>query len=152
MVCGILLAGCAGSGESMMITDDTALISVSGANGDSRDKLVSASLLEAARTTQAHGYRFFTVLAADDAPRVTHKIVPPAYIYQTGFTDPRADRAMMRAKRSDHGNLTPVGESVAYARPGLDITIRMYREGEIDPAKDGVWNSATILATPAPAR
>jgi hypothetical protein len=31
---------------------------------------------------------------------------------------------------------------LSYLRPGVDITIRMHREGEIDPKKDGVWSAS----------
>ena len=148
----ILLAGCGSAPESMMITADTALISASGGNGDARTKLVDKSLLEAAKITQAHGYQFFTVLAADDAPRIARKFVPPAYVYQNGFTDPRNRPGNVKSKDTPVNDITPVGASVTYMRPGLDITIRMYHDGEVDPAKDGVWSSAKILAGAAPVR
>ena len=37
-------------------------------------------------------------------------------------------------------NYVTFSRNVSYLRPGLDITIRMFREGEIDPQIMGVWN------------
>ena len=65
LACMVLLTGCA-SASSTMLSDDTALISAEGNGASDRDRVVRHVLAEAARLTNANGYRYFVVLTADD--------------------------------------------------------------------------------------
>jgi hypothetical protein len=38
------------------------------------------------------------------------------------------------------GALAGPGKTVTYVKPGLEITVKMYRRGEIDSNQEGVWN------------
>lgn len=139
-----LLTACA-SPESTLLSDDTALVSVSGHPGTERVALVRQSLLEAARVAHTHGYRYFVVLAADDVSRVVTRTVPGTNIFNASSAS-RYYGTSSPSPASRAGN-SYVAADASYdeTRPGLEITIRMYYEGTIDPTKDGVWNSDTIL-------
>jgi hypothetical protein len=144
---GLLLAACGSTARSTMITADTALVTVVGARDGGGAALVQATLREAARMTRAQGYRYFVVLDTADASIKGHKIDPPARVYGEGVSGlAYLSRANPRTRANEGGMQTPVGESVLYIRPGLDMSIRMYRAGAIDPAMDGVFDSDEILA------
>lgn len=151
-VLGLLLAGCANSVESMMITSDTALISAVGSNAGDKARLIDASLQEAARVTRQHGYRYFVVLDAADASRTGRRIVVTSRVRQEKINDHPYGSSNLPSLTSVYGTFPPTGRSVSYVKPGLDITIRMYRQGEVDPARDGVWSSDAVLSKTASAR
>jgi hypothetical protein len=128
---GAAASGCASPIQSMMLTDDTALVSAIGYKPEDQGKVIEDSLKEAAKLTAAKGFRYFVILDAADASRPGRQIVVQSAIRQT-FPE----------------TFPPAGGSIGYTRPGLDMTIRMYRDGEIDPKTEGLWNSAELLARP----
>src|SRR4029450_6515502 len=73
LACVLLLGGCA-SANSAMLSEDTARISAEGNGPSDRDKGIYDVLAEAARLTNANGYRYFVVLTADD---LTHTVTVP---------------------------------------------------------------------------
>jgi hypothetical protein len=151
-VLGLLLAGCANSIESMMITADTALISAVGSNAGDKARLIDASLQEAARVTRQHGYRYFVVLDAADASKTGRRIVVTSRVRQEKINDNPYGSSNLPSLTNVYGTFPPTGRSVSYVKPGLDITIRMYRDGAIDPKGEGVWNSDDLPARTANAR
>jgi hypothetical protein len=151
-LCGTLLAGCASPIESMMITADTALITSIGNNAKDKAKVIDASLKEAARVTRAHGYRYFVVLEASDASQMARRIVFTSRVHENKINDTPYGNSSLPPLNNVYGTIPPTGQSVTYYRPGLDITIRMFHPGEVDPAKDGVWNSDTVLSKTASTR
>jgi hypothetical protein len=126
----LLLGGCADV-RSVMLADDSAVISASGTRLDDREKIVQDVLAGAAKITAAHGYRYFVILKAQDTSRAGTMSVPD----QTG------QRTSQTNLSKPGANYTTYSRNVSYVRPGLDITIRMFREGEIDPKIMGVWNT-----------
>jgi hypothetical protein len=106
------------------------LISASGSGPEDRERVIQEVLAEAAKTTAAHGYRYFIILKAQDASRVGTMTVHD----QTG---PRTAPSNLSRPGA---NYVQFSRNVSYVRPALDITIRMFREGEIDPGIMGVWN------------
>jgi hypothetical protein len=139
-----LLAGCA-STRSTLLSDDTALVSVSGQVGTERTALVRQSLVEGARVAHAHGYHYFVVLAADDVKRVITRTVPGTNIFNASTSSRYYGNASPSPASRSGNSYSAADISFDETSPGLDITIRMYHEGTIDPAMDGVWNSETIL-------
>lgn len=125
----LVLGGCTAP-HTTMLADDSALISVFGSGPDDREKVVQNALAQAARATAAQGYRYFIILKAQDVSRMGTMIVHD----QTG---PRSGPNNIGKPGT---NYVTFSRNVTYLRPGLDITIRMFREGEIDPLIMGVWN------------
>jgi hypothetical protein len=133
----ILLVGCATS-KSVMLADDSALISAHGSSPADREKVIQDVLAEAAKTTAAHGYRYFIILKAQDASHSGVASVPDRIAVRAG--PPNLSRP--------GASYVASSRNVPYLRPGLDITIRMFREGEIDPTIMGVWNSDGTMGPP----
>jgi hypothetical protein len=150
LLSGMVLAGCAHSTESMMLTDDTALISATGRDRNDEGKVVDATLREAAKLTRQHGYNYFVILSAADASRVGNTIVPNGRLQNQPATDSTYGTSTL-SRSFRVGAATFVGRRTSYYKPGLDITIRMYRPGDIDPQRAGVWTTEVILQDTAAA-
>jgi hypothetical protein len=125
-----LLGGCTAS-RSVMLADDSAMISAFGRSPDDREKVIQDVLAEAAKTTAAHGYQYFIILKAQDTSRTGILTV----------TDQTSNRTAANNFSKPGANYAQFSRNGSYLRPGLDITIRMFREGEIDPRIMGVWNT-----------
>ena len=147
LACVVLLAGCA-SASSTMLSDDTALISAEGNGAGDRDRVVRQVLTEAARLTSANGYRYFVVLTADDLSHSVTLRIPGRVLYNQ---PPRAGEAFGtyagRAYATGGQAYQTPDRIEQRVRPAMDIMIRMYRAGEIEPA-EGVFD-ATAMVTPA---
>jgi len=126
----LVVGGCAVP-HTTMLADDSALISVSGSGPDDRERVIQDALAQAARATAAQGYRYFIILKAQDVSRMGTMSVHD----QTG------PRTAPNNISKPGTNYVTFSRNVTYLRPGLDITIRMFREGEIDPLIMGVWNT-----------
>jgi hypothetical protein len=143
-VCGILLMGCT-STQSMMITEDTALITVLGQSDNGRAKLDDKALAEAARVTRQRGFRYFVILDGAEASQSGVKLRPGEPI-PFRFQNRRTNLTSFFASGATY---TTPDEMMRYVRFGLDITIRMYREGDVDPAGRGVRDSDVVLGSMA---
>jgi hypothetical protein len=139
----ILLAGCTTTQntQSMAITEDTALISFVGQSGDDRETLIGGAISEAAKATRALGYRYFVILDTADASQVVARYVPTQIL---SVQNARRRSTNTNPNPGYYEYITP-GRVVKELRPGLDISIRMYREGAIDASREGVWNSAAVI-------
>ncbi len=77
----------------------------------------------------------------------------------TAGSDPRAafDAVLVQAAKMtvDHGFRyfgvagSEGGNAPAF-RPGADVTIKVFREGEVDPARPGIWDAQQILTAGVP--
>ena len=146
LAAGAAVSGCASPIQSMMITEDTALVSVIGKNPDDQGKVIEASLQEAARLTESKGYRYFVIMEAADASKIVQRFEEPRTtprdrVFATPI--PFSGRLQTAPVYRDFFRFPRV--NVTYIKPGLDITIRMYREGEVDPKSQGVWSTAEVL-------
>jgi hypothetical protein len=138
----LFLAGCMNA-TGMMLTDNTAVVSALGAASSDRDMVFESALAEAARLARAHGYQYFTIVKTDDKSITGVKYVP-------GDTIPSGNSARGNTRPLGLSNLgmqnnpgtsyTTPSMSARFVRPGFEITVRMYRPGEIDSRKEGVWN------------
>jgi hypothetical protein len=127
----------------MMLTENTALVSFVGSKPADRDRVYAGTLAEAARLARAHGFQYFTVLKADDRSVTIDK-------YTLGQNIPYDFTGRGSGRSFGSSNLSPAnmggatfmapGKAVPYLKPGLEITVKMYRRGEIDSRQDGVWN------------
>ena len=128
----------------MILTDDTALISVLGQGAGDGEKIFNEALAEAARATRAQGYRYFVILDTADASQMGVKIRQgaPLHLYDT----PGATRGNAILSSNYLGGTTyrTPDRRIPYVRLGLDVTIHMYRDGDVNPASSGVWNSDIV--------
>jgi hypothetical protein len=147
-----LLAGCATPQNGMMLTEDTALVSIVGAAGAKHRALVNQSLADAARLTHAHGYRYFVVLATDNSNKTVTRTIPGHAINQPNNTSRPIGNGNLSSQNFPGASFTTPDRDVKEVRPGIDITIRMFREGGVDPMMDGVWNSEILLTRTAKAQ
>ena len=148
--CVVLLSGCV-SARSTMLTENTAEVTVSGAHPNDRDEVVYATLEEAAKLTRMHGYRYFVILTAEDASHWGSTIVPGLVLNYNRNARP-AGTPIPGLQHSPSATFTTPDTSMPFITPGLMITIQMYREGEVDPARQEVWNPEVILGPTASAR
>lgn len=150
--CVLLLSGCA-SASGTMLSEDTALISAEGLGPSSRETVVENVLAEAARLTSANGYRYFVVLTADDLTHTVTIRTPGRQLYSQ---PPRANEAFGafqsgRAYATGGSTYQTPDRVEQRIKPAIDIMIRMYRAGEIEP-KEGVFDAVAMLAPGATLR
>lgn len=130
VIASLLLAACT-TPKSTMLAENTAAISVVGRTAGDRERVIQDALSEAGKITREHGYQYFIIVRAQDASRVGTK-----------FLDDQTVRRSAPTNLSKPGaSYVTVSRNVMYRRPGLDLTIRMFHEGEIDPRLQGVWNT-----------
>ena len=138
----LLLAGCADA-TTMMLTDSTAVVSALGSASSDRDSVLESALAEAARFARSHGYQYFIVLKVDDRSVTTAKyMLGPTIPYSVNGHMSRSPVSVTALSPANMpgGTLTGPGKTVTSVKPGLAITVKMYRRGEIDSYQDGVWN------------
>ena len=150
-LCAVLLCGCV-SAQSTMLTDSTAMVTARGAHSNDRNDLVQATLAEAAKLTRMHGYRYFTILKATDASRWGSITTPGVTLVFEGGVQRPLGTTNLGAQNIPGSKFSGPDNSVPIIRPGLEITIRMYRDGEVDPGRQEVWNPEVILGPTASAR
>lgn len=140
--CVMLLNGCASnSRNTMMITDDTALITVLGQGMENRETIFNEAIAEAALATRAHGYRYFVIIDMADATQTGVKVRRGRPIEIDNYPGFERGGSPLSSNYIGGANYSTPDQRTPYIRLGLDITIRMYRESDIDPATPGVWNS-----------
>ena len=145
-VAALVAAGCT-STDIVMLSDDTAVVSILGTPAGDRDKVVAGALAEAAKLTRAHGYQYFTIikgegLSVKGANYVAGETIPIMNSARASGR-PLGPTSSSAPNKSGSTYTTP-SSAVPYVRPGLAITVRMYRPGEIDPRMDGVWNVDSV--------
>jgi len=144
-VCACLLSGCvSAAAEGTMLSDNTALISATG-ELDQRAEMIDRALKEAATVTSMHGYRYFVILTADDTSSTTSVAVPGQRLVFQMLTNRSFGATTFGAAAYPGGTYTQSDRRVTRIKPGLDIIIQMYRNGEIHPQKQGVWNADVVL-------
>ena len=144
-VCVCVLAGCATAGaEGTMLSDNTALISATSSSVEYRAEIVDSALKEAATVTSAHGYHYFTIISADNTGTWINGAAPgqPLMVQLPRY---RSLGATFGGANYFDGIYKPPDKKVMRFKPGLDIIIQMYRQGEIDPIQQGVWNADVVL-------
>jgi len=148
LACVFLLAcllGCA-SASGTMLSADTARISAEGNGAGARDKVIRNLLAEAARLTNANGYRYFVVLTADDLTHTVKVRTPGRVLHnQTQRVNETFGTFGGRAFATGGTSYTFPDRVEEHIRPAMDIIIRMYRPGEIEPQAAGVWDATAAI-------
>ena len=149
LACVLLLAGCA-SASGTMLSADTAIITAEGSSPAYREQVIRDALTEAARLTTAQGYRYFVVLTADDLSRTVTQRLPGRILNST--PPPRTNDTVGTFSGRPYGagvvSYTLPDRVIERTTPAMDIIIRMYRPGEIEPA-EGVFDAAAMPALAA---
>jgi len=141
-----LLYGCATAGaEATMLSDNTALISASANTLSERAEIVDSALKQAANITSAHGYRYFVILSADNTSSTLTVPVPGDKFYIQSRTVRSFGSSSFSLSAYPGATYQLPDKMLTRIKPGLDIIIQMYRQGEIDPNKEGVWNADVVL-------
>lgn len=149
LACLVLLAGCASVASSTMLSEDTAIVSAEGRGPNDREKVVEDALAEAARVTNANGYRYFVVVTADDLTHTVTIRTPGRQLYSQ---PPRANEAFGtyssgRAYATGGSTYQTPDRVDTRIKPAIDIMIRMYRAGEIEP-REGVFDAVAMAVPP----
>ena len=142
--CAFLSAGCT-SANSTMLSADTALVYATGNDPSAREQVRTAALNEAAELTAARGYRYFVILTADDTTRVVTLQIPGHSLPNETRHERTYGATYLNAPERPGNTYTAPDTQLQRVRPGLDLVIRMYRAGEIEP-KDGVFDATAMLA------
>ena len=145
--CAFLAAGCT-TASSTMLSEDTALVYATGNDPSAREQVLNAALREAAELTSSRGYRYFVILTADDTTRLVALQVPGHSLpnetnHQRNFGSTFGNDP----ERPGNTYMAP-DTQLQRVRPGVDLVIRMYRPGEIEPQMDGVWDAAAVSSQP----
>jgi hypothetical protein len=134
-------AGCARSNTSML-DNRTALISGRGSAFNSSGGVMQAMVREAAQQAQARGYQYFVIEGAQDRTRTGAIYTPSQSTTNATVLANCAGPSCMGTYRgtttTSPGLVTPI------SKPGADMVVRFYREGEPTPGR--AWNVAEVLA------
>jgi hypothetical protein len=150
LACAVLL-GCA-TASGTMLNENTARISGQGSGPAYRDKVIHDVLAEAARLTTANGYRYFVVLTADDLTHTVTVRTPGRVLHSQAQRTNETFGTFGGRAYATGGSIYMLPDRVEeHIRPAMDIMIRMYRPGEIEPQMEGVWD-ATAALPPVTAR
>jgi len=141
----VVLLGCA-SASGTMLSENTAIISAEGSGPADRDRVVHDVLAEAGRLTAASGYRYFVVLTADDLTHTVTVRLPGRVLHnQPSRTNEGYGTYSGRAYATGGSSYALPDRVEERIRPAMDIIIRMYRPGEIEPQMEGVWDATAAL-------
>ncbi len=146
LVCLAALVACVRV-NSNMLDSRTVVISGRGTAFDNAGGVQRAVLQKAAQEAQAAGFAYFRILSSQDETR-QGVVVVPGQTYTNGVATANCIGAFCSGNYSSSSYTTP-SSAFGVVKPGVDIYVRFYREGEIDPGTPGVWNVASVLAVSA---
>src|SRR5512139_3012986 len=126
LLLGITLSACIDT-KSVMLDDRTATISSRGGITVSSAEIQRDLIQNAAKTSQARGFPYFSIVGGAD--RTTS---------YTAINQTPSTVAYMGA--GNYMVMPGYASASSLPMPGGDITIRMYRENEINPDQRGVWS------------
>lgn len=142
-IAAVLLSGCV-TAKATMLDDRTAIISGRGNNFTSQADVLHKVLIEAATTAQARGYRYFVIESSQDTTRRGTAYFP-GQTTTTGSVSGVCATAVCTGNYRSQSYTSP-GSAVPIVKPGADVQVRFYREGEIDPSPRHVWDTQSVLA------
>ncbi len=142
----LFLTSCT-STDTAMLSENTAIISARGNGFSSSAGVFRDTVVEAANLTLASGYSHFAILNNQDRTRTGYLVIPG----QTS-TYGSAHTTMNRFGNSGYGTTSfsahtysSPGSVTNIIKPGMDITIRMFRADEIDMKAPGIWDAQGVL-------
>ena len=141
LVC--LLSACV-TAETVMLDHRTAIISGRGDGYSSQASVVQRVMVEAATAAQARGFRYFAVLDSTDTTR-RGAVALPTNTYGQANAQTTCNYAYCNSSATGSSS-TYGGGVMEVVRPGTDLQVRFYNDGEIDPNQPGVWDAVAVLA------
>jgi len=142
-----VLAGCVRAHTSML-DERTAIISARGTAFDSMAEVQQRVIVDAANTALSRGFRYFVIVNGQDAS-VRGTAYFPGQTYSNGTAtatvNTMGNTAYGTATYSGNSYTTP-GTAVGFIKPRENVTVRFFREGEIDPRMQGVWDARSVLS------
>lgn len=142
----LALAGCV-STSTAMLDERTAIISGRGSGYSSAADVQQRVILEAATAARARGFRYFVIQSATDQSR-SGRMYFPGQTNTYGQGTATCTGNFCSGTYSGQTYSTPA-QAFDYVRPGQDVQIRFYREGEINPKAANVWDAVSIMAAQA---
>lgn len=135
----LLLAGCVQT-SARNIDGRTIVVSGRGGVQHNASDVFAASIVRAARAANERGFEYFAVLNANSSTR-TGAFVTPGHSSTTGTVQTFGNTATYQ------GQTTYVPGMVnTYSQPVMDMVVRLFHTGEIDPNTPGVFSTAEVLA------
>lgn len=137
-----------GGGVSASVIDGThARISAKGNGFTDSATIQEYALLKAAEVTTAANKHYFKIVNASDTTRHTSYTTPTqSYTTTTGTVN--ANTYGNNVYGSYQGNTSTTtygGQTTNFVKPGTDVIIRMFFEGEVDAKQPGVFDAAAIM-------
>lgn len=130
--------------STKMLDERTAIISGSGSGYNTMGDVTAKILQTAALEAQARGYPYFAILDTHDSTQSGVNISPT---FTTGQSNGVVHCYGSSCTTSGYSaGTTYGGQAFSYSMPGADVTVRFFREGEVDPQANGVWSVASVLA------
>jgi hypothetical protein len=131
-----------------MLDERTAIVTARGTAFDNPATVQHDVLVRAAILTSSRGFRFFQVLGATDRTR-TATMVIPGETHSSGTVAGSATTV----GNTTYGNANYSGSSyttpasiIPLVKPGTDITIHMFKQGETYSGQAGIWDAQSIIA------
>jgi hypothetical protein len=123
----------------MMLDDRRAIISGRGTAFDGQADVMHTALVAAAGVTLHHGYRYFAIMGSQDTSRAG-VLYMPTQTYTSGTVNGYGNSASFSGMSTTTG-----GNAIPFVRPGMDVEIYMYRDGEVRPGPQ-IWDAQSIMA------
>lgn len=145
LACGALV-GCVRT-DTELLYSSTVVISARGTAFDTPATVVKATLAQAAQLAQSHGFQYFKIISASDATRLS-TIYTPAETHSSGSLNGSVTAygnfGELNAQYNGTSYTTP-GQAYTFIKPGADVMLKLYHDGEVDSRAPGVWSVASVL-------
>lgn len=129
--------------DDRMLDQRTAMISGRGTAFDSMGGVTEGLVQRAAEMAAERGYPYFAVMNSADRSS-TGSWTSPSTTYgsATGYTNCTGSFCTTNLNGSA---TTYPGQTIQFDRPGAEMMVRFFREGEVNPNAPGVWSVASVL-------
>jgi len=144
---GMATAGCVRT-DTEMLDASTAVVSARGTAFDTPATVLKTTVMEIAKLGQAHGFAYFMIVSAKDATRTATMYQPGASFTSgsvTGSVSDLGNTGYFRGNYSATTTSTP-GWTQTFVKPGSDVVVRFFHQGEVDAHADGMWSVADVIA------
>lgn len=137
-----------GGGVSASVIDGKHVrISAKGNAFTDRAIIQEYALLRAAEETLALNKRYFAIVTSEDTTRYSQYTTPTQTQSTTsGTVTANTFGSTTFGNYSSNTNTTSYGgQTYNFVKPGTDVIIRTFAEGEIDPAQSSVFDARAIM-------
>ena len=148
----VLLLGCVATAgcvrtDTELLDSSTAVISARGTAFDTPAKVFKTTVVEAAKLAQVHGFRYFAIVSERDATRVSTIYTPPRTTTSGTLDGTVAPFGGSFNAHYNETSFTTPGRTETFIKPGADVVIKFFHEGEVDPRASGIWDVQSVLSS-----